>query len=143
MMSITKGFVLAGDAVFTIETPDSHRTYKVSRVEASERWKEAYFVKMLTGADNNEDYTYVGKLDDFSGQVSPTARSKFKTDDFAVRLFNRVMARVWSDDHEAYTQHGFKTHHEGKCGRCGRRLTVPTSVESGIGPECTKMLAGA
>lgn len=26
--------------------------------------------------------------------------------------------------------------HEGRCGRCGRRLTVPESIESGFGPEC-------
>jgi hypothetical protein len=27
-------------------------------------------------------------------------------------------------------------HHEGRCGRCGRTLTVPESIESGFGPEC-------
>jgi hypothetical protein len=27
-------------------------------------------------------------------------------------------------------------HHEGKCCRCGRKLTVPRSIELGIGPEC-------
>lgn len=26
--------------------------------------------------------------------------------------------------------------HEGKCGRCGRKLTVPESIDRGIGPEC-------
>jgi uncharacterized metal-binding protein YceD (DUF177 family) len=26
--------------------------------------------------------------------------------------------------------------HMGKCGRCGRPLTVPESVRSGFGPEC-------
>jgi len=26
--------------------------------------------------------------------------------------------------------------HEGRCGRCGRLLTVPASVACGIGPEC-------
>jgi hypothetical protein len=26
--------------------------------------------------------------------------------------------------------------HEGKCCRCGRKLTVPASIASGIGPEC-------
>jgi hypothetical protein len=26
--------------------------------------------------------------------------------------------------------------HEGKCGRCNRKLTVPSSIESGFGPEC-------
>jgi hypothetical protein len=33
-------------------------------------------------------------------------------------------------------------HHEGKCGRCGRLLTVPSSIESGIGPECSKIMRG-
>jgi hypothetical protein len=27
-------------------------------------------------------------------------------------------------------------HHENHCGRCGRTLTVPESVERGIGPDC-------
>src|SRR5262249_13335004 len=31
---------------------------------------------------------------------------------------------------------GAKLLHEGRCGRCGRRLTVPESIESGYGPEC-------
>lgn len=30
--------------------------------------------------------------------------------------------------------------HEGHCGRCGRRLTVPESIESGFGPECIKIV---
>lgn len=33
--------------------------------------------------------------------------------------------------------------HEGRCGRCGRRLTVPESIESGFGPECVKHVGGA
>jgi hypothetical protein len=28
--------------------------------------------------------------------------------------------------------------HEGSCLRCGRKLTVPESIESGYGPECIK-----
>jgi hypothetical protein len=30
--------------------------------------------------------------------------------------------------------------HEGRCGRCGRKLTVPESIESGFGPECASIL---
>lgn len=137
-MSITSKFVLAGDAIFTIETPDKHHTYRVEHSPATERWAESWFVKLLTGNDN--DYTYIGKLDDFTGQLKLTAKSKLPADAFPIRLFNRVMARVWADDHDSYEQHGYKTHHKGKCGRCGRTLTVPTSVESGFGPECIKMI---
>lgn len=32
--------------------------------------------------------------------------------------------------------------HEGLCGRCGRRLTVPASIESGFGPECRAVREG-
>ena len=31
--------------------------------------------------------------------------------------------------------------HEGRCGRCGRALTVPESVASGIGPESALKMA--
>ena len=31
-------------------------------------------------------------------------------------------------------------HHENRCGRCGKRLTVPESIESGYGPECIKLM---
>ena len=30
--------------------------------------------------------------------------------------------------------------HEGCCGKCGKRLTVPSSIENGLGPECIKTL---
>jgi hypothetical protein len=31
--------------------------------------------------------------------------------------------------------------HEGTCGKCGRALTVPSSIENGLGPECIKSLS--
>jgi hypothetical protein len=31
--------------------------------------------------------------------------------------------------------------HEGFCGKCGKRLTVPNSIEIGIGPDCIKKLS--
>lgn len=142
MACVTKQFVLAGDAIFTIKSPDGkHRTYRVTRVEGNDRWPEAYFVKTLVGPDNTEDYAYLGKLDTFTGQVSTTAKSKSWQDTTRLRLLNRVLARVWTGDHDAYLQHGYYTHHEGRCGRCGRILTVPSSIESGIGPECAKKMA--
>lgn len=137
-MAISKEFVIAGNATFTIETPEGHRTYKVEYVEASERWKESWFVKLLVGPDNGSDYAYVGKLNDFTGQIMLTSKSRLTADAYPIRLFNRVVARIWANDHNAYEQHGYHTHHEGKCGRCGRKLTVPESVTSGIGPECRK-----
>lgn len=144
---LTKQFILAGDATFTIECPPEvaanhrpHYTYRVQKVEANDRWPEAWFVKTLTGPDNESSYTYLGKLDPFTSEVKLTAKSCDGPDAFRYRILNRVLARVWCDDHAAYEEAGYKLHHEGRCGRCGRKLTVPESVESGIGPECAKKL---
>ena len=30
----------------------------------------------------------------------------------------------------------FEFRHEGRCGRCGRALTVPESIDTGFGPHC-------
>lgn len=144
-MTISKQFVTAGDATFTIEVPPSagqkdHYTYKVEYVPANERWAESYFVKLLTGPDNTKDFAYLGKLDLFTGQVRTTAKSQRFEGSFPLRLVNRILARVWTSDHNAYEQHGYQTHHEGKCGRCGRKLTVPQSILTGIGPECCKVM---
>lgn len=33
---------------------------------------------------------------------------------------------------------GFEFWHEGRCGKCARRLTVPESIAQGFGPECAR-----
>lgn len=143
-MSVSKQFLLAGNATFTVECPKGakypHVTYKVEKTEKTERWDEAYFVKVLCGPNNEEDYVYLGRLDTFTGQLQLTRKSALPATAFRVRLLNKVLARVWADDHTAYEQHGYATHHEGRCGCCGRKLTVPASVVSGIGPECCKKM---
>jgi hypothetical protein len=143
-MPITKDFVTAGNATFTVECPDGdHYTYKVQMVPGNEQYpNDAYFVKTLIGPDNTSAYAYMGRLSPDTGAVTVTAKSKQFEEQYRFRLLNRILARVWADDHAAYEQHGFKTHHEGKCGRCGRTLTVPESIQSGIGPECARRMAG-
>lgn len=149
-LHVSKDFVLGGNAIFTIELPvgsdlakkyGPHRTYKVWLRPPTEKFPDpVYWVSYLSGPDNTASYTYMGKLDAFTGQVTPTPRSKVTEGAFVLKLLNRTLARVWSDDHAAYEQAGFRTHHEGKCGRCGRALTVPESVTSGIGPECARIM---
>ena len=151
-MAVSKEFILAGNAIFTIEIPVTavlnndqqketlhHVTFKVERVEANENYAESYFVKMLTGPDNTKNYTYIGRLDVKRGQVNTTAKSKIPETSRRFRLLNRILALTWRGDY-SYEDHGFTTHHEGKCGKCGRKLTVPESIETGIGPKCAESL---
>lgn len=143
MHHIDKEFVLAGKATFTVEVPEGafktskpHYTFKVTRKEADGRWPEAYFVKLLTGPDNESSYTYLGKLEPKTGVMFTTAKSAMPPEALPVRLLNRILANVWAGTHDAYESKGFKTHHAGACGRCGRKLTTPESTERGYGPEC-------
>ena len=145
MDMISKNFILAGDAIFTIEPTaafclsnrcSEHYTFRVQHVEASDRWPESYFVKLLTGPDNTRDYSYVGKLGADCGEVWLSAKSRVTDDSISVRILRRVLAAIFAGRGDAVEAAGWSVHHEGRCGCCGRRLTTPESVESGIGPVC-------
>ncbi len=146
VMAVSKDFVLAGNATFTIEVPADfadangyqlHYTYKVQQPEATKEYPNpCHFIKLLTGPDNVSSYSYLGILDAKTGAVKLTAKSKLQADSVPVKLLGRILARVWADEHQLYEAHGFRTHHEGKCGCCGRKLTTPESLASGLGPIC-------
>ena len=146
---ITKQFVQAGRAVFTVEVPEAfrtnnpdmrpHYTFKVKFRKATQQYPDTWFVSLLTGPDNTAAYTYVGILT-ADGAVRLTSASTFNNTSRPVELFNKVVRRVFTNDTQPITDAGFKVHHEGQCGRCGRALTVPESIESGIGPECARVM---
>lgn len=147
---IGKEFISAGNAVFTLEIPSdfaeshgtpNHYTFKVRKKEADDRFPETCFVSLLTGPENTSDYSYLGILNPSEGTVRLTAKSRVTDESMVVKLLRRVLSRLWKDEGNAIESAGFKLHHEGKCGRCGRMLTVPESIESGIGPECRKLMA--
>lgn len=146
---ISKDYITAGNAAFTIELPARiavewgtpyHYTYRVRHKRGSGQYGDTWFVSLLTGPDNEHSYTYIGVLHVKHGQVVLTKASKLTKDSPPVVLLNKVLARVWTDEGHIIEQHGFAVHHEGRCGRCGRLLTVPESIESGIGPECARKM---
>lgn len=154
MSKVTKQFVLAGKATFTIEVPESfrtekpdlelkpHYTFRVEHKAANGQYKETWFAKLLTGPDNTRNYSYVGILNVDNGQVRTTAKSKLAGDSIVLKLLNRTLALVWAGDIAPLEAQGFALHHEGRCGKCGRLLTTPESIERGIGPECWTQMNG-
>jgi hypothetical protein len=136
---IGKTFVTAGRAVFTLELPETyakenslpgHLTYKVRRSKDG----KVYFVSRCMGAT----YEYIGLLSEETGGVRATAKSKEPATALPFMLVDRTLRRLWAGEGEVLKQRGFDLHHEGRCGRCGRELTVPESIALGIGPECAK-----
>jgi hypothetical protein len=142
-------FVKAGSALFTVKFPQpiqgrTHYTYKVERVDGNYMGKETvtYFVKLMTGSDNTDylSYSYLGIMCSTTGWVKLTAKSCVKDGAFAYKVIQRVLNRLAKNESFMIADAGWTVMHEGKCGRCGRKLTHPTSIETGIGPECATKL---
>lgn len=142
---VTKEFILAGNAIFTVEIEAKfaaandlppHYTFKVRHKPAGGGYGETWFVSLLTGPDNTSDYSYLGMLYPETGFVRVTAKSAYRPESWPVRVLSRILAAVWENDLARVENHGWAIHHEGRCGRCGRVLTVPESIRTGLGPEC-------
>lgn len=121
-------YLLGGKATFTLESlaTNTRFTYRITRKEYDT--KVFYFVAVLVGPDNWTNYKYAGLLDPNTLQIKETFKSKIKSS------APSMVALQWSLIHlEAPS---FDFWHEGNCGVCGRKLTVPESIASGIGPIC-------
>ena len=91
-------------------------------------------VSVLNGSDNYSNYAYIGAI--FGDTFRHTKSSKVSTEAISFKAFAWVFSKLQKDElPETVT-----IHHEGRCGRCGRRLTVPESIISGYGPECIKTI---
>lgn len=135
---VSRQFVCAGKAVFTVESKSGqYYTFRVTHKEGKGQYRPTWFVSLLTGPQNTEDYTYLGILDAATGRVVLTKQSRFNDDSTPVRVVRWALERIWN---ELPLPEGYSIHHEGCCGRCGRPLTTPSSIRTGIGPECAKKL---
>lgn len=129
-------FMLAGKAIFTIENPQTGARFTFMIEHPEQREHEAtrppHFVNVLRGPDNEHDYTFLGTIFDGRtfrhGKKSPIGKDAPSAKAFEW-LWRRLQARQSVEPACLF--------HEGKCGRCGKTLTVPESVRSGFGPTCT------
>lgn len=131
-------FMTSGNATFTLKSlkTGTRFTYKVIAGTAA----PIYFIKVLYGRDNTSDYKDMAILSSKDGEfpkLLPRAESKFNSETPSFKAFSFVFFNALVKIH----MNNLEIWHEGRCCRCGRKLTVPESVESGIGPECaTKVI---
>lgn len=130
-------FMLAGHAIFTLLSLKSgvRFTYKICKADNADVW----FVKLLNGPNNTDDYIYIGviKGDNNNGiHFRHTAKSKVLPTTSSFIAFDWTFKVLLA----GYEPKGVEIWHQGQCGRCGRPLTVPESIESGIGPVCAEKM---
>lgn len=126
-------FAMAGNARITLQSDrtGARFTFRIAapRGKIDEPLR---FVSLLTGSDNESDYSYVGVID--GAGFRRTAKSRIGADAPSYK----AMAWAWPHLAAGRIPDGLKVYHEGRCGRCARPLTDPVSIESGLGPECRR-----
>lgn len=135
-------FIVAGNATITVvsKRTGSRYTYKIKKAKDS---SGRFFVSTLTGPNNEVDYQYLGFFDvDLldgnpivrRGQVLIAGRAG-NAEDIRFKGFDWLLTHTVE---KGAVPDQATVYHEGRCGRCGRMLTTPESIASGIGPECAK-----
>lgn len=129
-------FFSAGRAVFTVDNgKGTHYTYQIGHSKP----EQPLFVGLLTGPNNESDYTYLGIYNPENHQVRLTAKSKYTEETQPVKVIRWAIKQI-AEGKEL--PEGYSVKHEGKCCRCGRTLTDPISIDRGVGPECWEKMGG-
>jgi hypothetical protein len=124
-------FVTAGNATFTLRSVQTGArfTYKMRKCEDN---PNLFFVALMNGPDNENNFNYLGVVR--NRQYAHGRKSRIGHD----AASNIAFDWFWKHVSRGHLPTTVECWHEGKCGRCGRKLTVPESIERGIGPECAQ-----
>lgn len=126
-------FLFAGKAKITlINTNTGNRyTYRIKKLDDKNLW----FVSLLTGSDNETDYEFFGTIFDYDKfSVRHSKKSRLTVESTGVKVFN------WFLKHRNNLPSNVEVWHNGYCAKCGRMLTVPSSIQAGFGPKCLTTL---
>jgi hypothetical protein len=131
-------YITAGRATFTLRSVQTQKryTYKVSAMtdgygKNKKKVPGRFFVALLTGPDNEGSFTNIGRLVNGKYMMVPRCHMPaFKTPSAAFGYtWNYLNSNPSLTDLIEFW-------HSGRCGHCGKKLTVPESIALGIGPIC-------
>lgn len=127
-------FIQGGNATITLRSVKTgvRFTYKIRESDDG----RVFFVGLLRGSNNESDYSFLGTIR--NGVYTHGRKSRITADTQSAKAFTWFW-RMVSNNQLPDT---VECWHEGRCGRCGRTLTVPESIADGFGPECIKHVGG-
>jgi hypothetical protein len=134
-------FMFAGNARFTLVSQKTGKrfTYRMRQSKDEGSKPKVWWVSVLTGSDNETSYSFIGtifsRLGDFKYSTNKAKLLKYDPRVAAFEWFYFAAQRGQLPEKLEFW-------HEGRCGKCGRTLTVPNSIESGFGPECILTIHG-
>jgi len=122
--------------VFTLENSETgnYLTFKVKQIKKNYKEVPGQFaIECKTLGDKAHGYKFLGFVDlnerKFKKRYWDSNFVGFKTWVWLLKNLERL---------EDFTK--LAIYHEGRCCKCGMPLTVPESIDSGIGPDCKKTM---
>ena len=129
-------FILAGNATFTIRSVKTGTRFTFKVTQGKKGKNPPHFVMFM----DQGSFQYMGAIFHDVATNEPnlrsfrtTQRSRYDMGQPYTRAFRFLMEHLA----EGKLHDQLELWHEGKCGRCGRQLTVPESLLTGLGPECS------
>lgn len=131
-----KRYCMGGNAIVTLTSPTGvHYTYYLRSPFLDDKEDFAKDVRFVYALGTDQKWFYIGGLYANGTYFRATRNSSvsgrspvFKGVVYLVKMMNKDF------DTPMILQH------EGCCGKCGRRLTDPISIERGIGPKCYNLM---
>lgn len=142
-------YILGGEAIFSLVSIATGKKFTYKCVQAT-RWDnklnkkvpyDRWFLSVLTGPDNNNDYTYAGTIDEKNNIdrwiMRTTAKSGMTSEADSFQAFVAVLDILQSSVERInmYRQK-LLIYHDGNCSICGKHLTSIVSVATSLGPVC-------
>jgi hypothetical protein len=131
-----RNFMFAGRSVFTLENSETgnYITFKISQIQKNYKPVPGQFkVQCKSLGDGDYGYKFLGFLNlnerRFKRRFWDSNYIGYKTLVWLLKNLGRL---------EDFAK--LSIYHEGRCCKCGMPLTVPESIDSGIGPECNKRM---
>lgn len=136
-------FMLAGNSEFILystKTQDKFRytlkKKKANKESNNENEEYIYFLNMY----NNGSMEYQGIIA-FNSSLNQFkfykgSKGLGNSSDVRIRSLEFVLNKLFTGQ----TVGNLIVYHVGKCGRCGKKLTDPESILTGLGPSCSKYM---
>lgn len=123
---------------FTVVFKDqSYVTVRFEKIETGNLAGKMMY-SVLVGPDNETNFKGVGFINEYG---TATIWNKQKGTTLALMAQEAAYVVISQPDDSAKFTEAYAMA-SGRCAKCGRKLTVPASLNRGYGPECYKMIGG-